>query len=78
MQLAEKVDVHVSTQCRDVLICLEARGYIDPKMALNDFGIMRLASRINELRKRGFTIHSEMVPFTSRYGRKSAFCRYTI
>ena len=77
-QLALQLEEHISTQCKDVLIHLEANGQIDPLIALNDYGIMRLAARIKDLRNKGFTIHSEMVAFTSRYGRRSAFCRYSI
>ena len=77
-QLAIQFEEHLSTQCIDVLDCMESRGYIDPMRALNDYGIMRLASRIHDLKKKGHDIHSEMVPFTSRYGRRSAFCRYSL
>jgi len=77
-QLAIQFEQHLSTQCQDVLNCLEDRGEIDPMVALRDYGIMRLAARVKDLRNKGHAIHSEMVPFRSRYGRKSAFCRYLL
>ncbi len=77
-QIPMQFKQHISTQCTDVLESLHTRGYIDPLIALQTYGIMRLASRILELKKRGYNIHSEMVPFKTQYGRNGAFCRYTL
>ncbi len=77
-QLSMRFKDRLSTQCTDVLESLHTRGYIDPLIAMQTYGIMRLAARISDLKAKGYNIHSEMVPFKTQYGRNGAFCRYTL
>lgn len=53
-------------------------GSITQRQALRHLGIMRLASRISDLRKDGFVIDVEMVPVPTRYGKRTAIARYRI
>ena len=46
--------------------------------ALNDLGILRLASRISELRSEGYPIQKEMVTVTNRFGEKCSVARYRL
>jgi hypothetical protein len=40
---------------------------ITPLKALKDFGVMRLASRINDLKNKGKKISREMIPVKTRF-----------
>ena len=53
-------------------------GSITSLEAMQDYGIMRLASRIHDLRSKGFDIIGETVAAKNRYGEPTRFSRYTI
>lgn len=53
------------SQTSDVLAYIEKCGSIDPIRAMNDLHVMRLASRIADLRKAGIPIETEIV-YTGR------------
>ena len=44
--------------------------------AMTEYGIMRLASRIDELRKAGYPIQTEMVKGRNRYDEETRYARY--
>lgn len=48
------------SQKTDILLHLKEQGSIDPKLALELYGCMRLASRIDELRSDGHSVRMEM------------------
>ena len=52
--------------------------WITPKQAEDQYGIMRLASRISELRERGHEIEKEMVTVPNRRGQKCRVARYRL
>jgi hypothetical protein len=64
------------TQNQRVLDYMAETGGITQLEALNELGVMRLASRISDLRKRGYRITSEMLPVKNRYGEKCHIKRY--
>lgn len=66
------------TQCEQVLRHMEEQGSITSMEAMQEYGIMRLASRITDLKKAGIQIHREMVSRKNRYGEIVAFARYSI
>lgn len=66
------------TQNQRILDYLDAHGSITQLEALSELGIMRLASRISDLRKRGYMISSKMDIVHNRYGEKCRVKRYTI
>ena len=72
-----KVD-HMPTQNQRILDYLNRYGSITQLDALNDIGVMRLASRVSDLRRRGYPIVSEMVEVTNRYGEKCRIKEYRL
>ena len=65
------------TQCQRLISFLEEHEKgITQIEALNELGILRLASRISELRDEGFCIGKDMVSITNRYGEKCKVARY--
>jgi hypothetical protein len=51
-------------------------GSITSAEAMQDYGIMRLASRVNDLRREGHPIITEVVEGRNRYGEKTRWARY--
>jgi hypothetical protein len=65
----------VNVQCHRVLNWMREQGEIDQMTALNELGIFRLASRINELRNEGHSIAKRMKPVFNRWGEE---CRVAV
>lgn len=51
---------------------------IGPMEALNELGVYRLASRINELRKEGYEIETMRHTIVNRYGDEVSVARYVL
>lgn len=64
------------TQNQRILDYIEENGWITQFEAMKELGVMRLASRISDLRKRGYKITSEMMPVKNRYGETCHIKRY--
>ncbi len=64
------------TQCDRVLWYMIRFGSITQLEALADLGCMRLASRISDLRERGYTIGRRMKTSKNRYGESVSFADY--
>lgn len=64
------------TQSQRILRHLEDYGSITQMDAIRDYGIMRLASRVNDLRKEGHPIITERVEGRNRYGERCHWARY--
>ena len=56
------------TQCQRVLDYMEQHGGITQFEAMIELGVMRLASRISELKKEGYEIQSKIIAVRNRYG----------
>lgn len=56
------------TQAQRVLGYIEQHGSITQIEALQEIGVMRLASRISDLRKQGENIGSKMIKVQNRFG----------
>lgn len=67
-----------ATQAERILDYIEEFGSITQMDALRDLGCMRLASRISDLKKKGYPIESETEPVKNRYGEISYIKRYKI
>ena len=52
-------------------------GSITPMQAFSDLGITKLATRISEMRKDGWTFKIETVKKNNRYGKPVYFCKYS-
>lgn len=66
------------TQCSRILDYIERFGSITQYEALQDLGVMRLASRISELRKQGYDIEGEMIEVKNRFGETCSVKRYSM
>ena len=66
------------TQCDKVLRHLKDHGSITSAEAFNEYGILRLASRINDLRAQGIAIVSETASGKNRYGETTHYSVYRL
>ena len=64
------------SQANRVLQYMKDFGSITQLEALQDLGVMRLASRVSELRKNGVNIESDFVTVRNRYKEKCQIKRY--
>ena len=53
-------------------------GSITQLEAIRDLGVMRLASRISDLKKQGVPIRSEMVPVSNKFDEVCHVKRYSL
>ena len=65
-----------TTQITMILRHLEQRGSITSAEAMTDYGIARLASRINDMRRLGYNITSVLEYGENRFGREVRYARY--
>lgn len=66
------------TQCELIMRHLEDYGSITSLEAVTEYGIMRLASRINDLKKLGAPIEVTMESGKNRYGETTHYARYSL
>jgi hypothetical protein len=67
-----------TTQCERVLAYIEDFGSITSLQAMQDLGCMRLASRINDLKRMGYPVRKRTVKAENRYGETVYFAEYYI
>jgi len=67
-----------TAQVERVLAYLKRHGTITENEARGELGVGRLASRIDELRKGGWDIQTEMVKGVNRWGEKVRYGKYTL
>ena len=65
-------------QKQKVIRHLTNYGSITPLDAYGDYGIMRLAAVIFNLKEDGYDIDSEMISGSNRFGEKVNFSEYTL
>jgi len=66
------------TQTEKILRHLEEHGSITPMDALQEYGIMRLASRICDIKRAGVAIEKEVETAKNRYGEPVHYARYRL
>ena len=66
------------TQCEKILRHLREIGVITPMEAMAQYGIMRLASRIHDLKKQGYVFNREVVTTKNRFGEPVRYMRYSL
>lgn len=64
------------TQAERIIRHLNDYGSITSLEAMKEYGIMRLASRISDLKDDGYEIVSERETAKNRYGEKVSYARY--
>lgn len=66
------------SQCERILQYINDYGSITQLDALREFGCMRLASRVNDLRRRGVNIRTDTETALNRYGEEVRYARYRL
>ena len=66
------------TQNERVLRHLKEYGSITPIEALKEYGIMRLASRISDLKKEGHVIGKSLKKHINRFGESTHYASYKL
>lgn len=64
------------TQHQAILKYLDDYGSITPMEAFSDLGITKLATRISEMKKRGYKFRTTMIRTANRYGKPVTYCKY--
>ena len=67
-----------ATQAQRVLDYIDEFGSITQFEAFRDLGVMRLASRISDLKKQGYPIHSDVVAVKNRFDEDCYIKRYSL
>lgn len=66
------------TQSERIARHLRDYGSITSLEAIQEYRIMRLASRISDLKRKGLPIQREMVSGRNRYGEATSYARYSL
>ena len=66
------------TQCDRILRHFKDYGSITSLEAMQEYGIMRLASRISDLRRLGYAIKKTTETSKNRYGEPTSYARYSL
>ena len=66
------------TQCEKILTHMRSRGSITSMEAMQEYGIMRLASWISELREADFAIAKQTIKGKNRYGEHISYAAYRL
>lgn len=65
-------------QCDRILRHMRDYGSITQAQAMQEYGCMRLAARIADLKARGHRIETKTGHGTNRYGEKTSFAVYRL
>lgn len=65
-------------QVNMVLKYMQDFGAITTWEAFTEIGCTRLSGKIYLLKKKGYNIISETIPFTNRYGQKGTYSKYRL
>ena len=66
------------TQCERIIRHMKDYGSISSHEAVIEYGIMRLASRISDLKAQGVAIETEYKTGKNRYGENTHFAVYSL
>lgn len=66
------------TQKQRIIRHLKDKKSITALQAMKEYGIMRLTSRICELKDEGYNIKSEFVSSKNRYNEPVSYSKYTL
>lgn len=67
---------HRPTQCDRIIRYIKDFGSISTWEAMEDLGVCRLASRIFDLKEKGYSFRKQRVHKLNRYGEKTHYDRY--
>lgn len=66
------------TQKEMVIDHIKTYGFITPLEAMQEYGIYRLAARINELKASGLNIKTSTISSKNRHGKTVTFASYSL
>lgn len=66
------------TQKERIIRHLNDKGSITALEAMKEYGIMRLTSRVCELKNEGYRIRSEFISSKNRYNEPVSFSKYSL
>ena len=66
------------TQNQRIIRHLKDKGSITALEAMKEYGIMRLSSRVCELKNQGYLIRSEFISSKNRYNESVSFSKYSL
>lgn len=66
------------SQCEKVLRHLQTYGSLTSLEAVTEYGILRLASRINDLKRMGYNITSNTASGKNRFGETTHYSVYRL
>ena len=66
------------SQCERILRYIDEKGSITQLDALREFGCMRLASRVSDLKRQGVPLKRTMETSQNRYGEPVSYARYSL
>lgn len=66
------------TQCERIIRHLNDYGYITSRVAMTEYGIYRLASRISDLKKQGYIFDVTFESGKNRYGENTSYAVYRL
>ena len=66
----------MTTQTDRIIRHIQDYGSITPVEAMQEYGIMRLASRMCDIKRAGYNVRREMVTGRNRYGESTTYARY--
>ena len=67
-----------TTQNVKIIDYMRKHGSITALEAMEELGVMRLASRINDIKKAGYSIKRVVVEGTNRDGGTVRYCKYSL
>lgn len=68
----------MNSQCRRILAHLQSGKKLTAKQAMENFGCMRLAARVHDLREVGHDIEMERITVRNRFDEKCIVGRYQL
>ena len=66
------------TQKQMILAHMKEAGSITPGVAMEEYGVFRLAARIADLKEDGVEIRTEIEKRKNRYGKTVRYARYRL
>lgn len=72
------MDEGKASQCQRIIDYIVKHGSISSSEAMDDLGCFRLASRIHDLKKRGYPIVDKWETGMNRYGEDTRYKTYSL
>lgn len=66
------------TQHEQILEYIAKHGSITSAEAYEEYGILRLASRIGELKNKGYVFNTETLTGKNRFGKPTNYAKYSL